>query len=294
MFNNRTSLSSISNSFSSAPGNSSFSASTSEVVVKDSSDADDILEKSDRENTTTFITTRSSINSKSTWVWNYFKRVKDSKTHALCLQCQKEIYYMKSWSTGMLERHTKRYNLRIFKEAFRLGEKKLPAMEDSSSQITMDGFVQPCPTLQQCIVDWAVSTYQPLRCCEEETFRDLCQSLNKKSPILSQDELHTLVQLKYIQVQQKIKSIVVNRYFSITTDFWTSLANQGYTACTVHFVGKDSWQLHSLVLGIFEKKGPSTAVDNISCVEQQLPLFDLHYKNMAAIVKDRSYHDFCR
>ena len=152
--------------------------------------------------------------------------------------------------------------------------------------ITMDGFVQPCPTFEQCIVKLAVSTYQPLRCCEEETFRDLCQSLKKKSPILSRDKLHTLVQLKYIQVQQKIKSIVANSYFSLTTDSWTSFTNQGYTACTVHFVDKDSWQLHSLVLGIFEKKCPSTAVDNVSYVEQQLPLFDLHYNNMVAVVTD--------
>jgi hypothetical protein len=78
------------------------------------------------------------------------------------------------------------------------------------------------------------------------------------------------VQLKYIEVQRKIQSILEERYFSLTTDSWTSLANQGYTTCTVHFIDKKSWQLHSLVLGIFEKDGPSTAIDSVSYVEQQL------------------------
>jgi hypothetical protein len=39
-------------------------------------------------------------------------------------------------------------------------------------------------------------------------------------------------------------------------DTWASFANQGYTACTVCFIDKDSWQLH------------------------------LHYKNMVAVVTD--------
>jgi hypothetical protein len=110
--------------------------------------------------------------------------------------------------------------------------------------------------------------------------------MNKKSPIISRDKQHTMVQMKYIQVQERNSLIIKNRYFSLTTDSWTSLANQGYTACTVHFVDKNSWLLHSLVLGIFEKNGPSTAVDNVSYVEQQLSLFDLHYKNMVAVVTD--------
>jgi hypothetical protein len=74
------------------------------------------------------------------------------------------------------------------------GEKKIPGIEHSNSpQVTIDAFVVPCPTFEQCLVNWAVATYQPLHCCEDETFRDLCRLLNKKSPILSRDKLHTLV-----------------------------------------------------------------------------------------------------
>jgi hypothetical protein len=44
--------------------------------------------------------------------------------------------------------------------------------------------------------------------------------------------------------------------------------------------------LHSLVLGIFKKNGTSNAVDTVAHVECQLALFDLHYKELVAVVTD--------
>jgi hypothetical protein len=265
MFKNKTSSyvsnSSISNSFSSIP----------EEVELDSSDTEELLEDSEDEGgnfyTTPSTTTRSSLNGKSSWVWNHFKHVKESKTHAFCLLCQKEIFTQRHGVQGcwrgissiLIQKHFK-----TFQQALRKGKKKTPA----PSQVTMESFVHPCPSFDECLVNYVIRTYQPLHICEEETFRDLCRSMNKNSPMISRDKLYTMVQVKYIQVQEKISLIIKNRYFSLTMDSWTSLANQGYTACTVHFVDKNSWQLHSLVLGIFEKKGPSTAVDNVCYVEQ--------------------------
>jgi hypothetical protein len=49
----------------------------------------------------------------------------------------------------------------------------------------------------------------------------------------------------------------------MTTDSWTSTANHGYYTCTAHFVNKDTWTLHSLVLRIFQKDGASTAQDTV-------------------------------
>ena len=72
----------------------------------------------------------------------------------------------------------------------------------------------------------------------------------------------------------------------LTTDSWTSLANHGYTTCTAHFIDKNTWQLHSLVLGIFAKDGASTAVDTVAYVERQMELYDLTYREMVAVVTD--------
>jgi hypothetical protein len=52
-----------------------------------------------------------------------------------------------------------------------------------------------------------------------------------------------MLQTKYVVTQQKIKEILKDRYFAITTDSWTSTANHGYVTCTAHFVNKDTWTL---------------------------------------------------
>jgi hypothetical protein len=70
------------------------------------------------------------------------------------------------------------------------------------------------------------------------------------------------------------------------TDAWTSIAKVGYVTCTVHFIDHDTWKLHSLVLGLYEKTGRSRAVDCVEYAEQQLRAYNLSYTNMTAVVTD--------
>ncbi len=63
-------------------------------------------------------------------------------------------------------------------------------------------------------------------------------------------------------------------------------SNHAYVTCTTHFVNKDTWTLHSLVLRIFQKDGASTAQDTVTYVENQMALFELQYKYMVALVTD--------
>ena len=195
---------------------------------------DDDIDKNDGENNSSYnansLSYLSSSRRKPSWVWSHFRRPVDKHAeHVFCLLCQEDVFYTGTHSTGMLERHVKRKHSELFKQALRTGAKKVPKIDVSQSQLSMEGFVAPCPTFEQCLLSWAVETYQPLRCCEERTFRDLCLALNKRCPILSRDKLHTMVQCQYIRVQQKVKRILTNRYFALTTDSWTSLAHHSYT-----------------------------------------------------------------
>jgi len=83
-----------------------------------------------------------------------------------------------------------------------------------------------------------------------------------------------------------MKHILFDRYFSLTTDSWTSVAHNSYTTCTAHFIDKATWELHSIVLGIHEKDGSSTAAATVDYVEHQMSLFDLQYGKMVAVVTD--------
>jgi hypothetical protein len=50
-------------------------------------------------------------------------------------------------------------------------------------------------------------------------------------------------------------AILAEKYFAITTDSWTAIAQHNNITCTAHFIEKKTWQLYSLVLGIFKKNG---------------------------------------
>jgi hypothetical protein len=52
-----------------------------------------------------------------------------------------------------------------------------------------DAFVVSAPSFEQCVMNWVVETYQPLRCVKDKSFCEMCYSLNKKAHILSRDKL---------------------------------------------------------------------------------------------------------
>jgi hypothetical protein len=114
----------------------------------------------------------------------------------------------------------------------------------------------------------------------------MCVALNKKSPILGSDRLYRLLKSEYHLVQAKLVVSLKGRQYALTTDAWTSIAKVGYITCTVHFIDHDTWKLHSLVLGLYEKTGQSRAVDCVDCAEQQLQVYNLFYKNVTAVVTD--------
>jgi hypothetical protein len=60
----------------------------------------------------------------------------------------------------------------------------------------------------------------------------------------------------------------------------------GYVTCTAHFIDKATWKLHSIVMGLFEYDGGSTADDVVGYCESQLTLFDLSYSQAVAVVTD--------
>lgn len=64
---------------------------------------------------------------------------------------------------------------------------------------------------------------------------ELCFSLNKKPPIYGREKLNTMLQAKHVDMQQKMKIILEDKYFAMTTDSWTSTANHGYVSCTEKF-----------------------------------------------------------
>ena len=114
----------------------------------------------------------------------------------------------------------------------------------------------------------------------------MCQSLNKKAPIISRDKIKALLAERFQLTVELTKNILKGQHFSFTTDGWTSLANIGYVTCTAHFIDRTTWKLHSFVMGLYEKDGGSRHEDVMDYCETQLSFFNLPYSHAVAVVTD--------
>jgi hypothetical protein len=95
-----------------------------------------------------------------------------------------------------------------------------------------------------------------------------------------------LLKIEFHAVQAKLIAIFKWRCFALTTDTWTSITKTGHIICTIHFLDQDTWKLHSMVLGLYEKIGCSRAQDCVAYAEKQMDDYSLPYSHMTAVVTD--------
>jgi hypothetical protein len=237
------------------------------------------------------VSSKRKVKAKSSWVWEHFKSSPNGdKTKSFCLLCCQDIHYGKSRSTGMLEHHIKIKHTAVYSdrcEQHALERIEQETMADKSSmQSSINSYLTACPNFESCLIRWMVKKYMPLDLTECNEFQEMCRSLNKRSPVLGRDRNGRLLKEEFHVCHQKLVRILKGKYFSLTTDAWTSIAKTGYVTCTAHFIDKDTWVLHNIVLGLYEKTGRSRAVDCVQYVENQMELYNLHYSCMTSVVTD--------
>jgi len=72
---------------------------------------------------------------------------------------------------------------------------------------------------------------------------------------------------------------VKGQKISLTTDTWTSKANETYTAGTGHFID-DNWRLNSIVFGCFPRSGKTCALDHLRVTQEHLQKFGISIDNI--------------
>ena len=98
------------------------------------------------------------------WVWEHFKKMA-TKGECVCTICNQIV-----WGVLLEEEY---------------GSKQSQKRSHELTAHPITSWLQDCPNFHKCMVNFMVATYQAYRICEEPTFRELCMSLNKKSPHLS-------------------------------------------------------------------------------------------------------------
>jgi hypothetical protein len=244
-----------------------------------------------------------STNRRTSWVWLHFEKT-DRRGYTKCLLCSKIVFYSLSCSTNMLSHHIEYSHKIVYAEhvkgkALAHERERLeaeakgcstPDVVSLSSSCTVSSlpssiqsFVVPAPNFENCLLCYVMKNYLPYCMCEDQEFRDLCYSLNRKCRTFSRAKLQCMFKEEYFIYLERYKKMLAGCYFAFTTDAWTSPAMHGYVTVTCHFIDRDTWTVYSLVLELFEQSGTATAID---CLESRMNLFALSYTNCIAVVTD--------
>jgi len=89
----------------------------------------------------------------------------------------------------------------------------------------------------------------------------MCRSLNGRAPEVGVDGLKTSLVSQVALFELELAKLLKDEKFSITSDTWTSNANDSYAGVTIHWITKD-WKLMSCPLGCDLKEGSATAADH--------------------------------
>ena len=142
--------------------------------------------------------------------------------------------------------------------------------------------------LDDLVLNLVTQDLQPLSVVDDPGFRKLLNALDPKYTIVSRKHLtNTMLPAKYHDEKAKLQA-ELNKcdLAAITTDQWTSRANDGYTTFTAHYIA-DDWKMKSAVLSTRCERKRHTAVnlsgEMVKCLEE----FNLIEK-ISAIVTDNA------
>ena len=103
--------------------------------------------------------------------------------------------------------------------------------------------------ITELIVDTVILDMHPMRLVEGTGFLKLMNYLEPSYKVPSAMHISKLVHQRHKAAQEKLKIILERNAsdISLTTDIWTSVANEAYITVSAHFLSQD-WNLYSVVL----------------------------------------------
>ena len=103
--------------------------------------------------------------------------------------------------------------------------------------------------LDDCILNLIIMDIQPLSIVEDRGFRHLIHSLDPRYEIVSRKHLSSrLLPERYASEKAALVEMLKSvQHLSLTTDCWTSRANEAFTTVTCHFIDQE-WELKASVL----------------------------------------------
>ncbi|XP_039501039.1 E3 SUMO-protein ligase ZBED1-like isoform X2 [Drosophila santomea] len=176
-------------------------------------------------------------------VWNYFDKSDDGKT-AKCIKCGKT--YQTSGNTTNLSCHIKRIHPNLTVND--LPQRQQPSIL-SFTEKKYETSSNRKKTLDSALCSYITSDLRPFSVVENKGFRNFVSHLDPRYALLSRTTLRNLSMANaYAEKKAKLfKLLKIVKHCAITSDCWTSRANECYVTVTCHFVTAD-FELRNAVL----------------------------------------------
>ena len=204
--------------------------------------------------------------------------------------CKKTIAY--SGNTTNLHQHTEKWHPHLHKQGSRSNE------SGPSTQATLDEIVQKPVTklppgskhaqkITRTMAEFIARDMRPVALVEGKGFVKLIETLEPSYRIPSRKT----IMKELVAMETEVKCAVAAdmekaRYVSLTTEFWTSVANDSYLGITAHFV-TPNWELMSYVLQTREVEERHTAVNVAHLLQATAEEWKIT-KKLAAITTDNA------
>jgi hypothetical protein len=217
-------------------------------------------------------------------VWEHFQVWSLDPGVAACKLCSTltefKIGVGKAVNTSTLTRHLESKHLVEYKQI--LQKKNGGAGQTAMSQFLVNN---SRPIQREATLRWLVANYQPYSVVEQPTFRDMIHSYNKSAEVISSKCMKSMVLEKSEEVKAVLDEAIKGQKGAITTDGWTSSANNTYYGFTFHWIDND-WVLRSCPLGLCVHSGTSKAGDHLRELKNEMDRHNITYNDIVAVVTD--------
>jgi hypothetical protein len=213
-------------------------------------------------------------------VWRHFRIYEKEFPGAVCIHCyeQKKDGDPTAWevlygnikvSTSKLSQHLRTQHRSIY-------------MNENIERIKgpMDEHVTEGQKHIFNIMEFVVQCYQPLSICDHISFRKLIGN----NSISSKKILDNLL-LQYCFVKENIKKTLKDQHVALTSDTWTSDANESYCSLTAHWI-TPTWQLKSACLNCTIFPGEHKKQDLLNKILAMTTEFELPHSKISCLLGD--------
>jgi len=233
-------------------------------------------------------------------VWNYFAYFDAGhhpgmKTYRICLLCfrkqiQKKIDCTKHYTPTPLVNHLRSAHKEQYEEYVLLANdtKKKSKITTSTKMKPITEHFLPISTSKENFnrkyAKWIVANNMPLTTGQSSDFKEMIQSLSKAVTPPDYRSTLDMLTVKKLQSTAKLKVAVKGRYFSLTADHWTSLANENFGAITLHYIA--NFELKTHVLSCAKHENGATAKEMETQLVSDMGSWELERDFFIGIVTD--------